>query len=233
MTQFLQKNHKLQKSTNRQQYTVTILARPKFTEFGFSLPGIQKQPNTILVQGHQGTSIGKMVAGCSFQSYYPITPASDESVFLESNEILDVQNDRPGSTAVIQTEDEISAIGMMIGASLTGTRSSTSTSGPGLSLMAEAFGWAGMNEVPIVITIYQRSGPSTGLPTRHGQDDFLLLFMQEVLEIFPRLFMHQEISKKVSTIPEDVFNYSDVYQVPVIHMMDKFLSARSCNMQKI
>ena len=114
-----------------------------------------------------------MVSGCRFQSYYPITPASDESVFLESNEILEIYNDRPGSTAVIQTEDEISAIGMMIGASLTGTRSSTSTSGPGFALMAEAMGWAGMNEVPIVIDVYQRSGPSTGLPTRHGQDDLL------------------------------------------------------------
>ncbi|MDH3204947.1 MAG: 2-oxoacid:acceptor oxidoreductase family protein, partial [Nitrosopumilus sp.] len=148
-------------------------ASSKFENFEYRLIGITKQPDTILVQGHYGTSIGKMVSGCRFQSYYPITPASDESVYLESHEILQVQNSRPGSTAVIQTEDEISAMGMMIGAALTGTRSSTSTSGPGFALMTEALGWAGMNEVPVVITLYQRSGPSTGLPTRHGQDDLL------------------------------------------------------------
>lgn len=142
-------------------------------DFDLTLNGTEKRPGTALMHGHQGTAIGKMVAGCRFQSYYPITPASDESVYLESHEILDVNNDRPGSTAVVQTEDEISAIGMMIGAALTGVRSSTSTSGPGFSLMAEALGWAGINEVPVVITLYQRSGPSTGLPTRHGQDDLL------------------------------------------------------------
>ena len=92
-----------------------------------------------------------MACGCRFQSYYPITPASDESVFLESHEAFDVKDNRPGSTLVVQTEDEISAIGMVIGSALTGTRSATSTSGPGFSLMAEALGWAGINEVPIVV----------------------------------------------------------------------------------
>ena len=103
----------------------------------------KKEKNTLLVQGHQGTAIGKMVCGCRFQPYYPITPASDESVYLESNEILDVKEDRPGSTVVVQTEDEISAIGMMIGGALTGTRSSTCTSGPGFSLDGRSFrlGW--------------------------------------------------------------------------------------------
>lgn len=196
----------------------------KFSDFHHSLPQIDKKPNIILVQGHQGTSLGKMVAGCRFQSYYPITPASDESVFLESNEILQIKNDRPGSIAVIQTEDEISAMGMMIGAALTGTRSSTSTSGPGFSLMAEALGWTGINEVPVVITLYQRSGPSTGLPTRHGQDDLL----------FAVHAGHGDFSKIVyasGDIEESFydtglcFNYADVFQVPVIHMMDKFLSS--------
>ena len=99
-------------------------ASAKFTNFDYSLPGTQKEENIILVQGHQGTAIGKMVCGCRFQSYYPITPASDESVYLEEHEILDeIEGDRPGSTAVIQTEDEISAIGMMIGGALTGARS--------------------------------------------------------------------------------------------------------------
>ena len=199
-------------------------ATSKFTDFSYSLAGTQKQPDTILVQGHQGTSIGKMVSGCRFQSYYPITPASDESVFLESNEILEVKDNRPGSTAVIQTEDEISAIGMMIGSALTGTRSSTSTSGPGFALMTEALGWAGMNEVPIVLTLYQRSGPSTGLPTRHGQDDLSFAIAGSFGD-FPKIVYSSGDIEESFYDTGRCFNYSDMFQVPVIHMMDKFLSS--------
>lgn len=188
------------------------------------LTGTEKRPGTILVQGHEGTSIGKIVAGCRFQSYYPITPASDESMYLESHQVLDVDGQEPGCTAVIQTEDEISAIGMMIGGALTGARSSTSTSGPGFALMSEALGWAGINEVPVVITLYQRSGPSTGLPTRHGQDD-LLFAIHAGHGDFPRLvYASGDIAESFYDTAR-CFNYSDVFQVPVIHMMDKFLAS--------
>ncbi len=201
------------------------LATAKFNNFDYSLTEKKKEPHTILVQGHQGTAIGKIVCGCRFQSYYPITPASDESMYLEENEILDeIEGDRPGSTVVIQTEDEISAIGMMIGGSLTGTRSSTSTSGPGFSLMAEAIGWAGINEVPIVITLYQRSGPSTGLPTRHGQDDLLFAIHAGHGE-FPKIVYASGDIEESFYDTALCFNYADVFQVPVIHMMDKFLSS--------
>ena len=199
-------------------------ASSKFENFEHRLTGITKQPDTILVQGHYGTSIGKMVCGCRFQSYYPITPASDESVYLESHEILQVQNARPGSTAVIQTEDEISAMGMMIGAALTGTRSSTSTSGPGFALMTEALGWAGMNEVPVVITLYQRSGPSTGLPTRHGQDDLLFTVFAGHGD-FPKIVYASGDIEESFYDTGKCFNYADKYQIPVVHMMDKFLSS--------
>ena len=147
----------------------------------------------------------------------------DESVYLESNEILNVQNGRPGSTAVIQTEDEISAIGMMIGGALTGTRSSTSTSWPRIFLMTEALG-AGINEVPVVITLYQRSGPSTGLPTRHGQDDLLFAQMAD-MEIFQELVYASGDIEESFYDTAHCFNHADIYQVPVIHMMDKFLSS--------
>ena len=199
-------------------------AQSKFSNFHYTLTGTAKQPDTILIQGHFGTSIGKMVSGCRFQSYYPITPASDESVYLESHELLEIHNDRPGSTIVIQTEDEISAMGMMIGAALTGTRSSTSTSGPGFALMAEALGWAGINEVPIVITLYQRSGPSTGLPTRHGQDD-LLFAVHAGHGDFPKIVYASGDIEESFYDTGRCFNYADVYQIPVIHMMDKFLSS--------
>ena len=195
-----------------------------FHNFPHTLKGTTKEPNTILTQGHFGTSLGKMVCGCRFQSYYPITPASDESVYLESNEILEIQNDRPGSTLVIQTEDEISAIGMLIGSALTGTRSSTSTSGPGFALMTEALGWAGRNEVPLVITLYQRSGPSTGLPTRHGQDD-LLFAINAGHGDFPKIVYASGDIEESFYDTGRCFNYADIYQIPVIHMMDKFLSS--------
>ncbi|MGQ0791491.1 MAG: 2-oxoacid:ferredoxin oxidoreductase subunit alpha [Nitrosopumilaceae archaeon] len=199
-------------------------ASAKFDKINFSPNSVKKEPNTILVQGHQGTAIGKMVCGCRFQPYYPITPASDESVYLESNEILNVNEDRPGSTVVVQTEDEISAIGMMIGGALTGTRSSTCTSGPGFSLMAEALGWAGINEVPVVITNYQRSGPSTGLPTRHGQDDLLFAINAGHGE-FPRIVYASGAIEESFYDTGKCFNFADIFQVPVIHLLDKFIAS--------
>jgi len=199
-------------------------ASAKFDKINFSPNSVKKEPNTILVQGHQGTAIGKMVCGCRFQPYYPITPASDESVYLESNEILNVNEDRPGSTVVVQTEDEISAIGMMIGGALTGTRSSTCTSGPGFSLMAESLGWAGINEVPVVITNYQRSGPSTGLPTRHGQDDLLFTINAGHGE-FPRIVYASGAIEESFYDTGKCFNFADIFQVPVIHLLDKFIAS--------
>ncbi len=202
-----------------------------FDEFGHhTLTGTTKQSDTILVQGYYGTALGKIVAGCRFQPFYPITPASDESNYLEANEIVKVHNDRLGCTAVIQTEDEISAIGMTIGSALTGTRSSTCTSGPGFALMTEALGWAGINEVPLVITMYQRSGPSTGLPTRHGQDDLLFTVFAGCGDFAKIVYASGDVEESFYDTA-NCFNYSDMYQIPVIHMMDKFLatSVLTCN----
>ncbi len=199
-------------------------ASARYSDFTFSLNETSKKPGTILVQGYQGTALGKIACGCRFQPYYPITPASDESVFLESNEIFEVQNNRPGHTLVVQSEDEISAIGMTIGGALTGTRSATCTSGPGFSLMAEAMGWAGINEVPIVVTLYQRSGPSTGLPTRHGQDDLLFAIYAGHGE-FPKIVYASGDIEESFYDTARCFNYAEIYQLPVIHMMDKFLAS--------
>ena len=193
----------------------------KFENFNYTLTGSEKEPGTILVQGFQGTALGKMACGCRFQPYYPITPASDESVFLESNEILEIIDDRPGSTAVIQTEDEICAMGMAIGGALTGTRSATCTSGPGFALMTEMLGWAGINEVPVVITNYQRSGPSTGLPTRHGQDDLLFSVFAGHGD-FPKIVYASGDIEESFYDTGNCFNYAEIFQVPLIHLMDKF-----------
>ena len=196
-------------------------ATNNFQDFKYTLTGTQKESETILVQGFQGTALGKMACGCRMQPYYPITPASDESVFLESNELLEIIDDRPGSTAVIQTEDEICAMGMTIGSALTGTRSATCTSGPGFALMTEMLGWAGINEVPVVITNYQRSGPSTGLPTRHGQDDLLFAVFAGHGD-FPKIVYASGDIEESFYDTGNCFNYAEIFQVPVIHMMDKF-----------
>ena len=205
-------------------------ASAKFSDFQDSISNNTKSENTLLVQGHQGSALGKMVCGCRFQSYYPITPASDESEFLETHEILQVKEDRPGSTSIIQTEDEISAIGMAVGASLTGVRSATSTSGPGFSLMAETLGWTGINDVPVGITLFQRSGPSTGLPTRHGQDDLLFAINAGHGE-FPRIVYASGDVEDSFYDTGKCFNFADIFQVPVIHILDKFIASSvvTCN----
>jgi len=205
-------------------------ASAKFSDFNSSISKIDKESNTLLVQGHQSSALGKIVCGCRFQSYYPITPASDESEFLETHEILQVKEDRPGSTTIVQTEDEISAIGMAVGASLTGVRSATSTSGPGFSLMAETLGWAGINETPVVITLFQRSGPSTGLPTRQGQDDLLFAINAGHGE-FPRIVYASGDVEDSFYDTCKCFNFADIFQVPVIHILDKFIASSvvTCN----
>ncbi|MDF0680478.1 MAG: 2-oxoacid:acceptor oxidoreductase subunit alpha [Candidatus Nitrosocosmicus sp.] len=179
--------------------------------------------NSIIAQGNQTSPLGKMVAGCRFQTYYPITPATDDSEYLESNQILDQNDNDIGSVAVVQTEDEIAAITMAIGAALTGVRACTTTSGPGFSLMAEALGWAGINEVPLLVSLYQRAGPSTGLPTRQEQGDLLFAINAGHGE-FPRIVYSSGDIEESFYDTIRVFNYADIFQTPVIHMLDKYLS---------
>ena len=201
-------------------------AKAKFAESNFSyrLKTKPAQQDTIIVQGNQSSALGKMVAGCRFQTYYPITPASDDSEFLEANEILDLYDSgKKGSTVVIQTEDEIAAITMAIGSALTGARTATATSGPGFSLMAEALGWAGMNEVPVLISLYQRTGPSTGLPTRHEQGDLNFAINAGHGE-FPRIVLASGDIEESFYDTIKAFNFADRYQMPVIHMLDKAIS---------
>jgi 2-oxoglutarate/2-oxoacid ferredoxin oxidoreductase subunit alpha len=201
-------------------------AKAKFAEtsFKYRLQARPAEKDIIIVQGNQSSALGKMVAGCRFQTYYPITPASDDSEFLEANEIVDLNDSgSKGSTVVIQTEDEIAAIAMAIGSALTGARSATATSGPGFSLMAEALGWAGINEVPVVISLYQRTGPSTGLPTRHEQGDLNFAINAGHGE-FPRIVLASGDIVESFYDTVKAFNFAERYQMPVIHMLDKAIA---------
>ena len=193
------------------------------TQFNYVLEPRPPLREYLLVQGNQASAMGKIIGGCRFQTYYPITPASDDSEFLEANQIFDLTSGAKGSIVVVQTEDEIAAITMAISAALTGVRSATATSGPGFSLMAEALGWAGMNEVPVVITLYQRTGPSTGLPTRHEQSDLLFAIHAGHGE-FPRIVFASGDIEEAFYDSIKVFNLAEKYQLPVIHMLDKALA---------
>ena len=182
----------------------------------------------LVVTGNDVTAMGKMVGGLRYQSYYPITPAADESFFIESKERLNIDGSEVGSIIVFQTEDELAAIASAIGAALTGARSATATSGPGFSLMVEALGWAGLNEVPVVITYYQRGGPSTGLPTRGSQSDLLFTLFASHGE-FPRIVLSSGDHLEAFYDAIDAFNYAEKYQLPVIHLLDKFVANSFAN----
>ncbi|MEN2974875.1 MAG: 2-oxoacid:ferredoxin oxidoreductase subunit alpha [Candidatus Caldarchaeales archaeon] len=177
----------------------------------------------MIASGNDVVAMGKIVGGLKYQSYYPITPAADESFTIESYERLDVDGEGLGSVLVIQTEDEIAAITSTIGAALTGARAATATSGPGFSLMVEGIGWAGMNEVPIVVTYYQRGGPSTGLPTRGSQSDLLFTLYSSHGE-FPRIVIASGDHTEAFYDAAEAFNLAEKYQTPVIHLLDKFLA---------
>ena len=193
------------------------------SKFPFKLRCKKPTSEMLLVQGNQSSAMGKIVAGCRFQTYYPITPASDDSEFLESNQIIEETNGKKGSIVVVQTEDEIAAIAMAIGGALTGVRAATATSGPGFSLMAEALGWAGINEVPLVVSLYQRTGPSTGLPTRHEQGDLMFAINAGHGE-FPRIVYASGDIEESFYDTVRVFNFAEIYQLPVIHMLDKAIA---------
>ncbi|THF78451.1 2-oxoacid:acceptor oxidoreductase subunit alpha [Cohnella fermenti] len=170
----------------------------------------------LFMIGNEAMGLGSLAAGCRLMSAYPITPAS------EIMEYLIKKLPKFGGT-VVQTEDEIAAVTMAIGANYAGVRTMTASAGPGLSLMMEAIGLAGMTETPLVIIDTQRGGPSTGLPTKQEQSDINALIYGT----------HGEIPKVViapSTIEEcfydmiEAFNVAETYQVPVIVATDLQLS---------
>jgi 2-oxoglutarate ferredoxin oxidoreductase subunit alpha len=176
----------------------------------------------IFLTGNQAVAMGKVLGGCRVQTYYPITPAADESEYLEAHEILKTRGEDE-AIIVIQTEDEIAAINSASGAALAGARAATSTSGPGFSLMVEGLGWAGNSEVPVVITYYQRGAPATGLPTRHGQGD-LRFAMHAAHGEFPRIILASGDIKECFYDAARAFNLAEKYQMPVIHLIDKAMA---------
>ena len=141
----------------------------------FRVERMNKTEGQILVEGNAAAAMGCMFAGVTVVAWYPITPSSSlpETLISYMRKYRMDKESGKATFAIVQAEDEIAAIGMVIGASWAGARSMTSTSGPGISLMGEFAGLAYYAEVPAVVFDIQRIGPSTGLPTRTAQGDLL------------------------------------------------------------
>jgi len=180
-----------------------------------------KTAGKILIEGNQAGALGAMFGGLTFLSWYSITPSSSLAESLQAYLERYRRDPKTGEAtfAVIQAEDEIAAIGMVLGASWTGARAMTTTSGPGLSLMTEFTGFGYYAEVPAVIWDIQRVGPSTGLPTRTSQADLLSV-----------AFLSHGDTKHLILLPASVedcytfgmkaFDLAERFQTPVFVLSD-------------
>ncbi|SDT47526.1 2-oxoglutarate ferredoxin oxidoreductase subunit alpha [Paenibacillaceae bacterium GAS479] len=175
--------------------------------------------------GNEAIGLGTVAAGCRLMSAYPITPAS------EIMEYLIKKLPKLGGT-VVQTEDEIAAVTMAIGANYAGVRTMTASAGPGLSLMMEAIGLAGMTEQPLVIVDTQRGGPSTGLPTKQEQSDLNAMVYGTHGEI-PKVVIAPASIEDCFYDTIEAFNIAEEYQVPVIIMTDLQLSLGKQSCEKL
>lgn len=162
----------------------------------------------ILLSGDEAIALGALASGCRFFAAYPICPASEIYQWL-------AYFFPQFGGVVVQTEDEIAALNMAIGASYAGARAMTATSGPGASLMMEAFSLAGMTEIPVVIAHVQRLGPATGIPTKTQQADILQWIFGSHGE-FPRIVLAPGTVGECFELTVEAFNLAEKYQCPVV-----------------
>ena len=179
----------------------------------FRVPSARWVRQKMLLTGSQAMALGAMAAGMKFYSGYPMSPATGIMEFVSS------QADQ-FNIVLEQAEDEIAAINMVIGASFTGVRAMTATSGGGFCLMTEALSLAGMTETPVVIVVAQRPGPATGLPTRTEQAD-LNFVMHAGHGDFPRAVLAPGTPEQALLLMAKAFNLADIYQTPVIVLGDQ------------
>ncbi len=196
----------------------------KVGQKGYTLEGVETiyglkadgKPRYAL-DGNTAISIGAYASGCKFYAAYPMTPASSILHWFAAHA------DR--GAFFKQVEDELAAINIAIGAANAGVRAMCGTSGGGFSLMAEGLGLAGMLETPLVVVESQRTGPSTGLPTKTEQGD-LLFIMHASQGEFPRIVVAPRSVEESFYIASEALNLADRYQCPVLIVMDLFISER-------
>jgi|DewCreStandDraft_3_1066083.scaffolds.fasta_scaffold00406_3 2-oxoglutarate ferredoxin oxidoreductase subunit alpha len=179
------------------------------------LPRSTSRPR-LMMTGNQAIGLGALAAGCRFISAYPMTPASSIMEWIAAHAAK-------YRVVVKQTEDEIAAITMAIGAAFMGVRAMTATSGGGFSLMVEALGLAGMAEIPVVIVEAQRPGPSTGMPTKTEQGDLLFVLHASQGE-FPRIVLAPGTVEQCFWTMIRAFNLAEKYQCPVIVLTDNYMA---------
>lgn len=179
---------------------------------------LDEAPNSerILISGNEATAFGFLVAGGRFFTGYPITPASEILTWLERR-LPDF-----GGVA-IQAEDELAAVNMAIGAAMTGVRTMTATSGPGISLMQEGVSHLGSAEIPLVVVDCQRSGPSTGMPTKSEQSDINMLVHGGNGD-FPRIVLAPATPTDCFELAAAATNLARRIQGPVYLILDQAVS---------
>jgi 2-oxoglutarate ferredoxin oxidoreductase subunit alpha len=180
-------------------------------------PGPRKTKELVL-SGNESFALGAIAAGCRIYAGYPITPATDIMEFL-AKELPKLGG------CVVQTEDEISAIGVVLGASFAGKKAMTATSGPGFSLMMEMIGLAVAAEIPAVIVDVQRVGPSTGMPTKTEQGD-LYQACYGSHGSAPRVVMALTSVEDCFYGALRAFNIAEQFQMPVVVLSDAALGHR-------
>ncbi|MDI6643678.1 MAG: 2-oxoacid:acceptor oxidoreductase subunit alpha [Methanobacteriaceae archaeon] len=179
----------------------------------------------ILINGTEAIGMGCIAAECKFMSAYPMTPSSPLQLFI-------AQNADDFEIIFEQSEDEIAALNMALGASYTGVRSITATSGSGFALMEEAVGLSGMIEVPVVIYLAQRPGPAVGLPTRTAQEDLNLALYSGTGET-PRAIFAPGTMEDAFQVTWKAFNLADKYQIPVFILSDQYFADTYYNIPSI
>src|SRR5579859_850329 len=175
----------------------------------------------VLVEGNQAAALGALMGGVTVAAWYPITPSSSlcENLIAYADRFRVDRKTGEKRISVVQAEDELAALGMAIGAGWAGARSMTSTSGPGLSLMAEFTGLAYYAEVPVVIFDIQRIGPSTGLPTRTSQADVGFAYTVSHGDTRHIVLLPGSV-EECYELGRDAFDYADRFQTPVFVLSD-------------
>ncbi len=175
----------------------------------------------IMVDGNSACGLGAVYAGASVVAWYPITPSTSvvESFMHYAEEFRTDKVTGKKNVAIVQAEDELAAIGMVIGANWNGARSFTATSGPGLSLMNEFLGLAYFAEVPAVLIDVQRTGPSTGMPTRTQQSDILEAAYASHGDT-KHVLLIPATPKECFDMTADAFDLAEGLQTPVMIMTD-------------
>ena len=186
----------------------------------FYIERMDKTAGKIIIDGNSAAALGCTFAGCTVVTWYPITPSSSlVETMIEYMKEHRIGPDGKATFAIVQAEDELAAIGMVIGAGWAGARSMTATAGPGISLMSEFAGLAYYAEIPGVIWDIQRVGPSTGLPTRTSQGDILTTAVLSHGDTKQIMLIPSSVAECFSMASE-AFNLAEQFQTLVFAMSD-------------